>query len=103
MWFCLKMKYQFHHYQLICEWKTVHKMMLDTYLSFFVICKFIIYVVTLTVCIIYFLYYEIFVHIARCEWISNSILQHPNSEQDIDVFVKSHIFSCLHGTTDQHL
>ncbi|RUS20196.1 hypothetical protein BC937DRAFT_86195, partial [Endogone sp. FLAS-F59071] len=38
-----------------------------------------------------------------CEWISESIASRHNSERDIDMFVKSHIFSCLKGVTDQHL
>ncbi|KAG9293001.1 hypothetical protein G9A89_016363 [Geosiphon pyriformis] len=37
-----------------------------------------------------------------CEWIKKSIPQRHNSERDVDMFVKSHIFSCLDGITDQH-
>ncbi|RUS27931.1 hypothetical protein BC938DRAFT_482555, partial [Jimgerdemannia flammicorona] len=37
-----------------------------------------------------------------CEWISESIASRHNSERDIDMFVKSHIFSCLKGVADQH-
>ncbi|RUS22864.1 hypothetical protein BC937DRAFT_86157 [Endogone sp. FLAS-F59071] len=38
----------------------------------------------------------------RCEWISESVASRHNSERDIDMFVKSHIFSCLKGVADQH-
>ncbi|RUS22863.1 hypothetical protein BC937DRAFT_86157 [Endogone sp. FLAS-F59071] len=38
-----------------------------------------------------------------CEWISESVASRHNSERDIDMFVKSHIFSCLKGVADQHL
>ncbi|RUO95615.1 hypothetical protein BC936DRAFT_143616, partial [Jimgerdemannia flammicorona] len=37
-----------------------------------------------------------------CEWIKKSIPQRHNSERDVDVFVKTHIFSCLDDITDQH-
>ncbi|KAG9300280.1 hypothetical protein G9A89_011353 [Geosiphon pyriformis] len=37
-----------------------------------------------------------------CEWISESVASRHNSERDIDMFVKSHIFSCLKGVADQH-
>ncbi|KAG9298141.1 hypothetical protein G9A89_002578 [Geosiphon pyriformis] len=36
------------------------------------------------------------------EWIKKSIPQRHNSERDVDVFVKTPIFSCLDSVADQH-
>ncbi|RUO96498.1 hypothetical protein BC936DRAFT_141933 [Jimgerdemannia flammicorona] len=79
--FCSKMRCQLHHLQLICKRRTVHMTMSDIFLSFSVIRMFVI---------------------LQCEWISESIASRHNSERDIDMFVKSHIFSCLKGVADQH-
>ncbi|RUS13484.1 hypothetical protein BC937DRAFT_95246 [Endogone sp. FLAS-F59071] len=38
-----------------------------------------------------------------CEMLSMAIPQRNNTERDIDVFVKTHIFSCFNGVVDQHL
>jgi len=37
-----------------------------------------------------------------CQWIKKTIPQRHNSERDIDVFVKTHVFSCFDGVADQH-
>ncbi|CAJ0644571.1 7717_t:CDS:2 [Entrophospora sp. SA101] len=37
-----------------------------------------------------------------CEIIKNDITKRKNTERDIDVFIKSHIFSCFDGVVDRH-
>ncbi|CAG8569672.1 6042_t:CDS:10 [Ambispora gerdemannii] len=37
-----------------------------------------------------------------CEMISKGITQRPNTERDIDVFIKRHIFSCFDTILDSH-
>ncbi|CAG8707121.1 12098_t:CDS:2, partial [Dentiscutata heterogama] len=38
----------------------------------------------------------------RCEMISKGITQRPNTERDIDVFIKRHIFACFDTILDSH-
>lgn len=37
-----------------------------------------------------------------CEMIAKGITQRPNSERDIDIFIKRHIFSCFDTILDSH-
>ncbi|RIB20891.1 hypothetical protein C2G38_1152944 [Gigaspora rosea] len=37
-----------------------------------------------------------------CEMIAKGITQRPNSERDIDIFIKKHIFSCFDTILDSH-
>ncbi|RUP51570.1 hypothetical protein BC936DRAFT_147315, partial [Jimgerdemannia flammicorona] len=40
--------------------------------------------------------------VGYCEILSIGIPQRNNTERDIDVFVKTHVFSCFNGVVDQH-